>query len=400
MQDIVDENGKFRTLEEVRPHLVSDPKANAAFQAILANGIEFHHDGRKSFRAATEYRRGTGDFTGRCILLQSPQGHTSRTLLSNGELEDNQPQALYRIEDGNALREQPLNGTRIRGGWELATVIPAAKRKGHRMLTLTDKGSIEETVANWRWKNGYHFFHITNKQIRQALTEDANIVPNRMKKRKHLTPFKATDTRCWPKVWAKYRPSRESSFLWMINYGACNKQVAFSIPTKNISAHMMPPVHTAESRRCSPSLMGMPFLKGNLELDIRGPQSSVSKNPGVETTTRTRITSRNHPSKVQGNLNIVGGIILWTIWTGRNELTFEEQPFTLQKAKSVAWDRMRKMVERQWQEHKHKKKFTSGYSSQEEELVKTDAIFSSTWAVRTLDFRILGPAIAGSHRSP
>ncbi|KAL3679807.1 hypothetical protein R1sor_022763 [Riccia sorocarpa] len=93
------------------------------------------------------------------------------------------------------------------------------------------------------------------------------------------------------------------------------------------------------------------------------------------------------------------GIVLWSIWKRRNEHSFRNEPFLPTTVMAISWEDMRRFTETRWLEHRASQKHSSREPTSAEQIL-ADKKFYATWAVQSLDFRILGPALAGHLQPP
>ncbi|KAL3691969.1 hypothetical protein R1sor_005620 [Riccia sorocarpa] len=395
---ISDTNGRIKDLREIDVTLSLNRRVSAAYQKIKNSVPDFQGAQRKlKVRTAFYRRNGGADLTCFELRINSPP----QTLQN---IEATAIVNTFRIAEGGRLIKADTTPITIGHGWDKVTAVPTARRKrGHQQLVLAEPNSLEAAMAKWQWCNSNDFYFPSNKLIRQELAPDKNAAVKRMNKWKQIIPFKEKDARRWERIWTPQRPARQSSFLWLITYRAiATNQWRFpAAPRADASTwctrcdtdrtedipHLLWTCHTSKLiwewafqilHRAFPLLHGWKPRMAHALIAEPLPKNYAPAAKWWE---------------------LWRGLVLWAIWKGRNEHSHQRTPFSIPAIQAIIWEEMRTAIESKWLQHKARSKANRGEKTPAEVLAE-DKKFMATWAVPTLDFKITGPALAGSIRPP
>ncbi|KAL3692162.1 hypothetical protein R1sor_005813 [Riccia sorocarpa] len=351
LKHIADEHGKIKERSAISQSLMQNRTAKAAFDKIKQGTTAFQ-DSTRVNASKLLYFEGTGITNDRWVISTLKASNHQNTPGDQSDI-----QVSYRTDEHGQLTKLEAAITLSDYSWTTAMVIPTSRKKnGERALVLAEKNSIEETLAKWKWSNGKDFFYPSNRFIRQSLGPNMNAATKKLQKWKRFTPFKENDARRWGKLWNPLRPVQQTSFLWMLLYSAIA-----------VNRWRFPAAARAD------------------------PQTWCTKYDKSRTED-----------------------VLHFIWTCPSSKHIWEWVFSILhtafprlngwKPKmahviAVTWEEMRKFTETQWLDYKVTQRKKAGDTSQAD-IDKTDKHFCEKWAVRTLDFRLIGAVIAGSLRPP
>ncbi|KAL3689717.1 hypothetical protein R1sor_016026 [Riccia sorocarpa] len=389
--DITDNGTIFRQIEDA---VSGVPPSNATRRAYdrLLSSTPRHTAG---YRSHSLYATPHAANPTICIRL------ADEAPLDDTILNSTHARLAFQISEGTLLpsnlRDIPTETNWVRV--PIATVWrPQGKQPARHVLSWEDSNSL---IAALQWRDQSGFLAAPNANIRRIATTDTSTILDRIRKWVRSHHIDPTNVNRWLKLWKKKRPIKFSILQWNIFFR--------SIPTNTwrhpqLSRDQQETwcvcCDTRSAEDIQHLLWTCPIAAQIWEWAIDVTNIAFPETRRWTPRSTHTILGEDLPQHCKAaaywweNWRL---IILWSIWSQRNDVIFRNSRVNLGKVKASAWNKLLVQTRKDWALHC---KDTANLELTLLRRIDRDRRMTRRLAIQTLRLKITGHNLLGSWRPP
>ncbi|KAL3686499.1 hypothetical protein R1sor_009073 [Riccia sorocarpa] len=390
--DITDSGTIFRPIEDAVSGVPSPSNATRRAYDRLLSSTPRHTAG---YRSHSLYATPHAANPTICIRL------ADEAPLDDTILNSTHARLAFQISEGTLLpsnlRDIPTETNWVRV--PIATVWrPQGKQPARHVLSWEDSNSL---IAALQWRDQSGFLAAPNANIRRIATTDTSTILDRIRKWVRSHHIDPTNVNRWLKLWKKKRPIKFSILQWNIFFR--------SIPTNTwrhpqLSRDQQETWCVCCDTRSAEDIQHLlwmcPIAAQIWEWAIDVTNIAFPETRRWTPRSTHTILGEDLPQHCKGaaywweNWRL---IILWSIWSQRNDMIFRNSRANLGKVKASAWNKLLVQTRKDWALHC---KDTANIELTLLRRIDLDRRMTRRLAIQTLRLKITGHNLLGSWRPP